>query len=686
MLDALAKEEVVFLGETHLDDNTHRLELAVYEGLVARRPGKVVLALEMFERDVQPVLDEYLAGRISEEEFLKGARPWGNYRSGYRPLIEAAKRHGLPVIASNAPAGLRMKVGRGGQKALDELPPEERAYLPAKLYDNTEDYWERVARVVRGHMGMIVGTTPEQRLTSGQSLWDNTMGESCAKALDKYPGALVLHINGGFHSAFRGGAVHQLLLRRPETRLRVVDIMLADDLYAFDPFGAEARADYLAFVLARSRAPSEGFLAVTAFADLRYRLHLPPGLAAGKTPPLLIWLGDDGLRSADSLAPLSQAFGEDVAIVAVEPPYPMMADDLALGGRWFWGETFQEDLGVLGGGLQRIITYLLRNYPIDPQRIVLAGEGTGATVIASTSLYMRSLDVPAIASAPRRYAKLRTLALPGPGEAAEGSSRRLVVLASGADEEWWQQEAEEWRTTGLDVAVRAAPRGFGATAAELRAALGLPAAEAAEGAKLALLLPHETPRARLWAETYALRLGVPAVVSTPDDLEGLLASGGRWSVKPLVFEGEEFEMPALPEGVEALPGFRVEELMDGRGLPLAAGPFGGTTILVVPRSDSDEQRAAWKQLEETGAISKRTRFARLVVLFDSDEGAGLAEALQAVKDAGRSSVLVVPAAFCADAEAMSRLRAEARPYEDILDLAYLPGLGGGAPVPHPHGG
>src|SRR5262245_52228698 len=45
LLDRLAKADVVFLGETHIDDVTHRVELAVLEGLLARKPGKVVLSM-----------------------------------------------------------------------------------------------------------------------------------------------------------------------------------------------------------------------------------------------------------------------------------------------------------------------------------------------------------------------------------------------------------------------------------------------------------------------------------------------------------------------------------------------------------------------------------------------------------------------------------------------------------------
>src|SRR5690349_6575043 len=106
-LDRLAGQDAVFLGETHIDETTHRVELGVYEGLLARRPGAVVLAMEMFERDVQPALDAYLRGETDEATFRSRARPWGNYDTAYRPLIERAKAGALPVVASNFPAPLR---------------------------------------------------------------------------------------------------------------------------------------------------------------------------------------------------------------------------------------------------------------------------------------------------------------------------------------------------------------------------------------------------------------------------------------------------------------------------------------------------------------------------------------------------------------------------------------------------
>ncbi|UQT38864.1 ChaN family lipoprotein [Acidaminococcus intestini] len=61
-------------------------------------PDRLVLSLEMFEKDVQASLDAYLAGRMTEMEFLKVSRPWPNYERDYRHLVEFAKRRGFPSL------------------------------------------------------------------------------------------------------------------------------------------------------------------------------------------------------------------------------------------------------------------------------------------------------------------------------------------------------------------------------------------------------------------------------------------------------------------------------------------------------------------------------------------------------------------------------------------------------------
>lgn len=100
--EGLIDFDVVFVGEVHGSRFAHKAELTLLTGLSQRDPN-LVLALEMFERDVQDILDAYLKGDISEDQFLEQSRPWPNYQDDYRPLIELGKRKGIPVIAANVP-------------------------------------------------------------------------------------------------------------------------------------------------------------------------------------------------------------------------------------------------------------------------------------------------------------------------------------------------------------------------------------------------------------------------------------------------------------------------------------------------------------------------------------------------------------------------------------------------------
>ena len=89
MLAAAEVQDVVVLGETHHDAVAHKLQEIVFARLAARRDA--ALSLEMFEADVQHVLDEYMAGLTREEDMLRDGRPWANYREAYRSLVELAR-------------------------------------------------------------------------------------------------------------------------------------------------------------------------------------------------------------------------------------------------------------------------------------------------------------------------------------------------------------------------------------------------------------------------------------------------------------------------------------------------------------------------------------------------------------------------------------------------------------------
>lgn len=254
MAAALTRADVVFVGEQHADPDTHRLELAILEGL--RRRGEVVtVSLEMFDRDVQAALNQYLNSASSEADFLKASRPWPRYASDYRPLIEYAKAHGWPVVAANVPRRHASAVAKSGIGAIDELPEAERPHAARDFQCPRDAYFDRFAATMADHPAGKEKPAPgeerarTERYFESQCVKDETMAESIAAAIDGKAGPVV-HLNGAFHSDFDQGVVERTRRRLPDRTIVVLSILPVADLDTVAPSGDDLRrADYLIFTI-----------------------------------------------------------------------------------------------------------------------------------------------------------------------------------------------------------------------------------------------------------------------------------------------------------------------------------------------------------------------------------------------------------------------------------------------------
>lgn len=215
----LVKSQIIVFGEEHNDSVGHALQFSLLEKLYFLSKGKIALSMEMFERDVQPVIDEYLTGMIREKNFLTDVRPWKNYND-YRPLVEFAKKNSLKVLAANAPLRYVNRVTRLGLSSLNELSDQAKTFLPPLPVDTlTGAYYDKFLQTLGGH------NMPGMQIYQSQNLWDASMADVITSFISKYKEFNVLQLNGRFHSDEGLGVCYRLR----KTGLKVMTISCFSD-------------------------------------------------------------------------------------------------------------------------------------------------------------------------------------------------------------------------------------------------------------------------------------------------------------------------------------------------------------------------------------------------------------------------------------------------------------------------
>ncbi|MBK9285172.1 MAG: ChaN family lipoprotein [Sphingobacteriaceae bacterium] len=217
-----AQMDVVFFGEEHNDSVAHYMELTLLKKMHELHKEKLVLSLEMFERDCQVVLNEYLQGKIKESHFKKDARAWSNYKD-YRPLIEYAKANGIRVVAANTSMRYVSMANKGTQAALLTLSPEAKKWIAPLPIDTAKGaYYEKLKDIMgyNSHEPGMSAMMPKS--LNGQSVWDATMAHSIAEVLNEKKGYKVLHLVGRFHVDEKFGICEQILNYKKDVKFTVL--------------------------------------------------------------------------------------------------------------------------------------------------------------------------------------------------------------------------------------------------------------------------------------------------------------------------------------------------------------------------------------------------------------------------------------------------------------------------------
>lgn len=226
MIKTVSATDVVFFGEIHNCVISHWMELKVLEAL-AENNKKLKVGMEMLEADNQLIIDEYTSSTISSDRFEEECRLWPNYSTDYEPLVYYAKRHHLPLIATNVPRRYASVVKEKGLAFLDSLSAEAKRYLPKLPIKYVENENAQEGFALMGLLGKAKGTEP-QLMAQAQAIKDATMGWFIAQNLKK--GEQMIHFNGTYHSDARNGIIPYLLEYRPKTTISTIRAVRQEEI------------------------------------------------------------------------------------------------------------------------------------------------------------------------------------------------------------------------------------------------------------------------------------------------------------------------------------------------------------------------------------------------------------------------------------------------------------------------
>lgn len=226
MIETAAQSDEVFFGEIHNCVISHWMETKVLETLARMYPG-IKVGMEMLEADNQLIIDEYTSGVISSERFEDECRLWPNYSTDYEPLVYYAKRHHLPLIATNVPRRYASVVKEKGLAYLDSLSTEAKQFLPPLPIHYVENENAQAGFALMGMMGKAKGSKPEL-MAQAQAIKDATMGWLIAKNLNK--GDKMIHFNGTYHSDAQNGIIPYLREYRSGTTVSTIRAVRQEDI------------------------------------------------------------------------------------------------------------------------------------------------------------------------------------------------------------------------------------------------------------------------------------------------------------------------------------------------------------------------------------------------------------------------------------------------------------------------
>jgi uncharacterized iron-regulated protein len=235
MIEEVKGTRFIFVGENHDRMDNHRVELEIIKKL-HRKGIPLAIGLEMFTSGSQGVLDQWVAGKLDPDQFIRSYyREWAMPWPLYRDIFVYARKHDVPLVGLNVPREISHKVAREGFAA---LTPAELRQLPAGVSCSVDPVYRAFIR--RAFAAHAESDDTFDHFCEAQMLWNMSMGMHLLDYGNKHPRTTLVVLAGVGHAMKRG--IPEEVFRRSGSSYRVI----LPELPRFDrTMVTDKDADYL---------------------------------------------------------------------------------------------------------------------------------------------------------------------------------------------------------------------------------------------------------------------------------------------------------------------------------------------------------------------------------------------------------------------------------------------------------
>ncbi len=192
---------IIFVGENHNDYSHHANQLTIIQN-INNTKKKTAIAMEMVQYKYLDIINDFVRGRITEQEMLDGIDYYNNWNfdySLYAPIFKYARDNSIDIIPLNIEREITSQVFQG---MIDNLTEEQFISLPQAMNIINDKYENKMKSIFDIHAGT---TNKFADFYLSQNIWDEVMAKHLADYRKANPDTTIIVICGNGHAGKDSG-------------------------------------------------------------------------------------------------------------------------------------------------------------------------------------------------------------------------------------------------------------------------------------------------------------------------------------------------------------------------------------------------------------------------------------------------------------------------------------------------